>query len=136
MKYWLSLSTVNKNYIAGFWIHEWEKHGSSRKGMDPLDYFQRAVELAKTTDLRNTLAENGVLPNGASYPKFNYMKAIMAKTGHLPMLRCVKKDGYNHLKEVIICVGVQANNFRSCNYGVGSPRCKGDNIKFPEPTDE
>ncbi|KAH9752790.1 Ribonuclease 1 [Citrus sinensis] len=97
----------------------WKKHGSAAKEfIQPRDYFQMALQLAKDTDLRNTLQNHGavpILPDGGSYNKRDYKAAIKNKTGHDPLLKCVKgDDGISHLKEVIICVDDQAQSFIQC----------------------
>lgn len=132
MTYWLSLCKEKINYIENFWTYQWKKHGSAQNVLDVQTYFPRAVELTKRTDLLNTLAEKGVLANGASYPKVKYNKAIERKTGHTPILKCVKKGGHFHLKEVTICVDAEARTFRACNKR-HKGNCWAKNIKLPAP---
>lgn len=133
MKYWKSLTTKNTYYMENFWVHEWDKHGSVQNRIkNPLVYFRRAVELSKNLNLLKTLEDQGVLANGDSYPRFRYKKAIMDKTGQIPVLGCVKKDRQFQLKEVTLCVDPEARNFRACNYRM-EDKCGKDNIKFPAP---
>lgn len=133
MKYWLSLTTKNKYYMENFWVYEWDKHGSVQNRIkSPLVYFRRAVELTKNLNLLKTLEDKGLLANGDSYPRSKYKKAIMDKTGHIPILGCVKKDRQFQLKEVTLCVDPEARNFRAYNYRI-KDKCGKDNIKFPAP---
>ncbi|GAY50042.1 hypothetical protein CUMW_123680 [Citrus unshiu] len=96
MCYWLPLNENNLSRAENFWIYQWKKHGSAAKEfIQPRDYFQMALQLAKDTDLRNTLQNHGavpILPDGGSYNKRDYKAAIKNKTGHDPLLKCVKGD--------------------------------------------
>lgn len=135
MRYWLPLNENNLSRAENFWIYQWKKHGSAAKEfIQPRDYFQMALQLAKDTDLRNTLQNHGpvpILPDGGSYNKRDYKAAIKNKTGHDPLLKCVKgDDGISHLKEVIICVDDQAQSFIQC--AKQKDRCYSD-IMFDVP---
>lgn len=132
MYYWLSLSTWDERKLPNFWIYEWRIHGSAaQEFIDPSDYFRRAVELTRYTDLLNTLGRAGIVANGSSYDKNDYKRAIKAKTGYDPVLSCVFNNSHYHLKEVTICVNAEATNFIPCTPRPGS--CRLQSIKFPRP---
>lgn len=133
-KYWLSLSTRDGDRLKYFWPYQWRVHGSAQRRVKPPDYFRRAVELTKFTDLLNTLNRAGIMENGNIYRKVEFRKAIKAKTGYDPILSCVFSDGRYQLKEVTICVDADATNFIPCNPNKISRESCRNNIKFPAPS--
>ncbi|XP_024036646.1 extracellular ribonuclease LE isoform X2 [Citrus clementina] len=135
-KYWPSLAVQSKAGREGFWRHQWKEHGTGQSRYLASDYFRLAVRLMKNMDglVLNALKVKGIQPNGSTYLKTDYIKAIKTVTRDKdPLLFCFRKNqADHHLKEVIICIDDQGRSFISCLGRLEKiqDRCK-PNIRFP-----
>lgn len=130
-EYWPSL--VSK-ISHGFWSRQWQKHGSAQKLITlPEDYFRIPIRLMKITNLQNKLAANGIVPNGTSYSKDHYKRALeVINGGESVMLACFTINRIQLLRDVYICLDGQLRNFISCNENEfnKTENCR-DKIMFP-----
>ncbi|KAK3232477.1 hypothetical protein Dsin_004358, partial [Dipteronia sinensis] len=71
-KYWSGLHYEGSNF--GFWLHQWNKHGTQQIRLNLKGYFSRTKDEAISTDLMSTLSLRGIKPSDSeAYPREKYM---------------------------------------------------------------
>lgn len=121
-RYWPSLSVFN-NTNAGFWEHEWDKHGtccslSPRKSplrtpsttttpADQITYFTRTLDLRDGNDPMSSLSRSGILPDDERPLTADEVVAGLGPTAMIgcrsPKRHSSTTDGYQILSEIGMC---------------------------------
>ncbi|KAK2634075.1 hypothetical protein Ddye_028867 [Dipteronia dyeriana] len=116
-EYRLSLHFEGSNF--GFWLHQWNKHGTQQGRLNLKGYFHRTKDEAVTVDLLGTLSIRGIKPSDSkAYPQEKYMAAIKRRTrvtGEPAVLLCNQRDDLNVLSEVAICINEAASAYTPCH---------------------
>jgi len=113
---WQSLTGTN----AGFWDHEWSKHGTCSLSVLPTqeEYFAKALELNSQYDLNVAMEENGIdLSSGGDVRTQDIEQALEESFGVSGVaLRCSS----NALVEVQMCIDKTTFEAFSCPSSIGS----------------
>lgn len=131
--YWPNLiaSASNEN----FWSYEWRKHGTCALDHEELDsqfkYFQRALEIAKSKNMKDVLGASGIVPSlqtGFSYS--DILNAVGRRHRGRPDLQCHydSSTGRHFLQEIRICFD-RSNNEIDCDKIGNCPH--GKDIFYP-----
>ncbi|TXG64148.1 hypothetical protein EZV62_011142 [Acer yangbiense] len=122
--------SLTERTAEGFWLHEWDTHGSQQPVLQPAKYFFTTRDMADRTDLLKALTAEGIVPgDNRRYPIVDIENAITKKIGYKPLLFCHKT---NTLSELVICVGdVKAQNFAPCKQQKYPNLCGGPHIEYP-----
>ncbi|OIW02133.1 hypothetical protein TanjilG_06728 [Lupinus angustifolius] len=128
---WPTLACPSNDGLK-FWAHEWEKHGTcSESKLKQLAYFESALKLKQKANLKQTLRNAGINPDGKSYTLSNIEGAIKKAVGFTPHIDCnVDASGNNQLYQVYMCVNAAGSNFIECPVFPKGSKCK-PSIVFP-----
>lgn len=106
------------NSDAGFWKHEWDKHGTCALSYTPFglhsehEYFETVLDLHEANNLHDVLDQRGIAPGG-SYSVSEIQAAIVDAFGGDAFLHC---QGRNVLVEIYICYNQRLERV-SCSRG-------------------
>lgn len=100
----LESDLITNRYVT--WSNQWKLHGTC-SGMSIKDYFDLALEVYKTKDLKSILEKADITPNDQnSIKKTKIVDAIYKDIGFYPQLDCIYLYQKLYLLEIRLCFNV------------------------------
>ncbi|KAF5201620.1 Ribonuclease t2 protein [Thalictrum thalictroides] len=106
---------------VNFWRHEWDKHGAC-SGLNPVDYFKKAVNLYDTLKLKLLLENYNVQPGNMYAPRPDIIDVLPRK--QKPKVTCgVNIKGQFQIQELSFNVTAAADNIQPITLAIKVSDC-------------
>ncbi|KMZ74443.1 hypothetical protein ZOSMA_129G00360 [Zostera marina] len=112
-------SDLKRNDPLGFWIHEWNRHGTCSPWYNNRKmYFRKTLSLKKHFNIFNVLKDKDNSPNGNFILKDRFLSAISTLPGST-ILICEKRTNENnvfeyYISEIRICLNMNLHPHNVC----------------------
>lgn len=136
---WMNIHGGTDDY--SFWAHEWNKHGTCAKILQPfnsvLKYFQSTLQLNLVYDIFGALMEYGISPGDSYYAVDDILSAVVKKFGKTPQIYCTFSKGEALLHSVKLCFDKNIQLIDCSSVGINPRNCGGKkSLKFPKKVSE